>query len=233
MSEIKHTIALCEHLYQDMPPLVAPEIQENLAKALDQMKNNLNLTLEEVESVMIFFGKQLWPYREAYKEFYVVYEGMLGEKFFVRKLWTQLKISYSRYLEKGGSYKNLHSGKDVQFFNPEERAELSMALVEVERDIDNYARQTIASTDQKKYEARVQEFEHILQDIESRLDTLREMAHTEGDHPELVAEIEAQIRGFEHGLCLLGPKVDYHVMVNAHEHFQGRRKVIALHKTVL
>ncbi len=230
---LQHTIDLCERLYNDLPPLVPKEIKENLRKSLDQMKNNISLTTQEVENVMIFFGKQLWPYREAYKEFYSVYEGMLGEKFFVRKLWVQLKMKYTRYLNQGGSYRNLHRGTDVSYFTPEERAELSMALIEVEKDIDAYAKQTIVSTDQKKYEQRVGEFQHILNDIESRLDTLRQMAQSEGDHPELVAEIEEQIRAFEHGLCLLGPRTDYQEIVNAPEHFEGRRKSIALHKTVL
>lgn len=232
-SVLEHTIALCEHLYDDLPPLVPSEIKENMEKAMDQMKNNINLTLEEVENVMIFFGKQLWPYRQAYKEFYNVYEGMLGEKFFVRKLWPQLKTKYIKYTEQGGTYRELHRGKDLSFFSHEERAEFSMALVDVERDIDNYCRQTVSSTDQYRYEQRVQEFQKILNDIESRLGALREMSQIEGEHPELVAEIEQQIKGFEHGLCLLGPRTDYDEVKNAKEHFEGRRHVISMHKSVM
>lgn len=233
MPQLDYNIDLCVRLSQDAPPLVPAEIRENLRKAIEQMQNNMSLSVDEVENVIIFFGKQLWPYREAYKEFYNVYEGMLGEKFFLRKVSVQVKVKYNQYVEQGGSYKELHRGARMDFFTYEERPQISMALVDVEQDIENYTRQNVVSTDQRKYEQRVREFQQILENIEGHLSILREMSEKEGEHPELVAEIEAQIKGFEHGLCLLGPKTDYEEIRNAREHFEGRRKVIALHKTVM
>ena len=233
MPNTEHTIALCERFAEDAPPLVPGQIKENLRKSIEQMKSNMSLSVDEVESVIIFFGKQLWPYREAYKEFYDVYEGMLGENFFVRKLSIQLKMKYAQYLEQGGSYKELHKGSKLDFFTHDERPQIAMALIDVEQDIENYTRQTVVSTDQRKYEQRVQEFEQILGTIEGHLTTLREMSHKEGEHPELIAEIEAQIKGFEHGLCLLGPRTDYEAIRSAKEHFEGRRSVIAMHKSVM
>lgn len=232
MSNNEYTIDLCERLYINMPPLVPGEIKENMKKAIDQMKNNISLSVEEIEDVIIFFGKQLWPYREAYKEFYDVYEGMLGEKYFVRKLSQKLKMKYNQFITEGGSYRELHNGSKIEFFTHEERPELTEALVDVEQDIENYTRQTVVSTDQKKYEQRVREFTKILNDIEGHLTTLRTMTEKEGEHPELIAEINAQIKGFEHGLCLLGPKTDYEAIRSAQEHFDGRRTVIAMHKSV-
>lgn len=232
MANLEHTIALCERLYEDVPPLVPGEIKENMRKAVEQMKNNINLSMDEVENVIIFFGKQLWPYREAYKEFYNVYEGVLGEKYFLRKISVELKTRYNQYIAQGGSYRELHSGSKMDFFTHDERPELTKALVEVEQDIENYTRQTVVSTDQKKYEQRVKEFGVILNDIEGHLQTLRKMTEKEGEHPELIAEIDAQIKGFEHGLCLLGPKTDFEAIRSAKEHFDGRRSVIAMHKTV-
>lgn len=230
---LKYTISLCQKLYEDMPPLVPKEIRGNMEKAIDQIQNNLSLTQEEVETTMIFFGKQLWPYREAFEEFYRVYEGTMGEKIFLRKLDVVLKQKYLEYIKQGGSYRNLYTGNNLTFFSSDERVALCTAMVDIENDVEQYARQAVVSTDKTRYEKRIQEFQHILNDIEARMQSLREMAQIEGEHPELKAEIEAQVRAFEQGLCLLAPKTKYHAVCNALEHFQGRKKVITLHKSVL
>lgn len=229
---VQHTIDICERLYGEMPPLVPKEICEDMRKAIEQARNNLTLSLNEIEDTLVFFGKKLWPYREAYHEFYDVYEGMLGEKFFVRRLTIPVKIKYTAYLEQGGSFRDLRNGRGLEFFTSEEKTQLCEAFVELERDLDQYTRQIIMSTDERKYSERVQEFAHILTDIESRLGALRQMAQKEGEHPELVAEIESQIQAFEHGLCLLGPRTEYQAVCNAAEHFDGRRVVINMHKSV-
>ena len=59
--------------------------------------------------------------------------------------------------------------------------------------------------------------------MENRLNALRLMADMEGEHPELAAEIRDQIRAFEQGFALLGPKVRHDAVCNAEGHFQERK----------
>jgi hypothetical protein len=126
---VQHTLAIFQQLYDSLPPLVPPEIKNDMKSALEQVRLNYSLTLEELEDTMIVFGRQIWPYRQAFQEFLEIYEGKLGEKFLVQKLSLELKKKYTEYQAHGGDFRSLHTGGPLGFFSPVERNELSGALV--------------------------------------------------------------------------------------------------------
>lgn len=220
---IQHTQIIFDHLLDDAPPGVPKDIRDDIEKAREQVKNNVALTLEELEDTMVYVGKMLWPYREAFQEIYRIYEGQLGEQYLVRKFSLPMKKKYDVFKENGGTFRDLHSGSNVAFFTSEERVKLCEDLIEVESDIRAHTVQAVLSSDAKRYAKRVKEFQHIYEDMETRLDALRVMAEREGEHPELAAEIRDQIRAFEHGFALLGPKTRHDAVCNAAEHFEGRK----------
>ncbi|MEK7083665.1 MAG: hypothetical protein AAB932_00325 [Patescibacteria group bacterium] len=217
------TLSLFEHVYDALPPLSPEIIQTEMRHALDHVRYDPELTTEELEDTMIVFGKQLWPYMKAFHEFLDVYDGKLGEKFLIGKMPPAMKKRYKEFKEYGGAYRDLHSGHPAPFFSGEERQALCVALVESSHDVRAHAAQAVLSTERRPYEERIVEFQLILDDIEKRLDTLRQMADDEQEHPELAAEIRAHIREFEYGLCFLGSAPKYEAVCNAEEHFAGRK----------
>lgn len=222
---IQHTQIIFEHLCSDLPPGLSRDLREEVNQAKEQVKNNVALTLQELEDTMVYVGKKLWPYREAFQEFYRIYEGSLGESYLLRKFSVALKKKYESFKIHGGSFRDLHSGTNVSFFTPEDRTQICEALIAVEEEIRAYTIQAVLSGDEHRYQKRVEEFTKIHSDIEIRLSSLREMADMEGEHPELAAEIRDQIRAFEHGFALLGPSVRHDAICNAEEHFIGRKTI--------
>ena len=222
---IRHTLAIFERMSGNMPPLVPTQIAADMQTALTQMRHNMDLSLEEVEDTMIVFGKHLWPYTRAFNEFVEVEEGKLGEKFLLGKLSPRMKKRLREFFAYGGTFRDLHRGHPAVFFMPEERQELCVALVDVGQEVLAHTRQLVVSSERPAYEQRVVEFETILDDMERRLDTLRQMADNEQEHPELASEIREQIRAFEYGMCLLAPPVSYDAVCNAQEHFEGRKQM--------
>lgn len=218
-----HTLDIFERMVADLPPRVPEAIADEAARALSQMRENQHLTLAEAEDVIVSVGKKLWPYRQAFYEMAEAEEGKLGERLLLGKLVPEGKQRYREFKEYGGTYRDLHSGSPAGFFTGEERAALCASLVDVHRDIAAHTRQAVCSTISRRYEERVVEFQTLLDDVEKRLDTLRAMADDETAHPELAAEIRSQVHGFEHGLCLLGPRIDYAAVCNAAGHFEGRK----------
>ena len=221
---VQHTLYIFERLYDDLPPLVPETVQKDMMSALTQMRHNYSLTLEELEDTVIAFGKKIWPYRKAFDEFFDLFEGELGESFLLGQLSKEFKRRYEEFLVYGGSFRDLHSGGQANFFSPEERGALCVTLVDVGKLIRAHTVQAVLSTEQRRYEERIVEFTGILNDIEKRLGTLRQMAEDEQEHPELAAEIRGQVREFEYGLCLLGAGHSYEAVCSAEEHFIGRKK---------
>lgn len=233
MSAIQHTIYIFERLYEEVPPLVPHEIKEDMAKALEQLRNNLNLTLDELEDTMIIFGKKTWPYREAFQEMLHVYEGKLGETFFSQKLPPVMKKKYLEFRTSGGTFRDLHVGNNLSFFTSEEKQKLCEALIETKYDIKNYTVQTVLSTEEDRYRRRIDEFCQIQEDMENRLAVLSNMADEEQEHPELAREIREHIRHFEYGMCLLAPKVEYEAVCNAGLYFEGRKSYKKRHSGIV
>lgn len=227
---IQHTRAIFERLAETVPPLVPQAIRADLKQALEQVESNDTLTLEEVEATVLSFGKRLWPYRRAFDEFYDLSESELAELFLLQRLPPKMKKRYQEFLAHGGSFQDLRSGHPAMFFSIEERMKLCEILVDVSTAIRGYTKQRVASTERQRYEERIVEFQTILEDMEKRLDTLRQMAEDEQEHPDLAAEIRAQIRAFEQGLCLLGPNTSYDAVCRAEEHVVGRKVEKHMHR---
>lgn len=227
--QIKHTIAIFKRMYKNMPPLVPEFVKEEIGHALEHLNNDFTITASDVEDVVIAIGKKIWPYWKAFEEFFDFYQGKLGEKFILGKLSLPLKKRYEEFREQGVSYYDLRLGGPLIFFNSDEREKLMRIFVEIDKEIREHARQLILSTEQKKYEGLILNFQNILDDIEKRLESLRLMAEDEEEHPQVADEIRAQIRGFEFGLCLLGPNTKYHELLNVDDYVAERRLTKAIY----
>lgn len=231
-TNIKHTLNIFKQLYKQMPPLVPQEIRDDMKSALEQIENNFSLTLNELEDTIIVFGKQVWPYRQAFQEFVDVYKGRLGEKFLLQKMSSSLKRRYEDFEAHGGDFRALYSGGPLGFFSAEERIELCEVLVSVNKLVWEHVVQVVVSTERRDYEEKVIEFSQVLDDIEKRLDTLRQTADDEQEHPELAAEIREQVRSFEFGMSALGPSMNHFAVCQAEGFFAERKLEKNQHRTV-
>jgi hypothetical protein len=220
---MQSTVELFRHLYKNIPPLVPTEIKEKMKHALGHLESDQTMTLDEVEDTMIEFGYELWPWNQAYKEFLVAAENAVGEHFLLPRLSPGLHKKYQDFIHYGGTLRDLHSGRPADYFTVEERQELSERLVDLQQDLDSYAKQEVTGLQKSRYLKRVQEFTELLDKIEQNLNMLRDLADKEQDHPTLANEIRSKIKGFEYGLCLLGPELDYEAVFQSIDFFQGRK----------
>jgi len=221
--QIKHTINIFKHMASELPPLLPEVIKKEVEHALKHLENDYTIGLEEVEDVVIGLGKKVWPYWKAFDEMLVFHQGQMGEKFLEGKLPLELKKKYKLFKEHGGDYHDLRVGGPATFFEPEERCLLAEVLVDVDNELRQYVRQAVLSGERKKYENLIIDLQEVFDDVEKRLGHLRTVAEDEEEHPQLAAEIRAQVRAFEFGLCLLGPRTKIHEVENAKEHFEGRK----------
>ncbi len=221
---IQHTLSIFKQLSDFVSPIVPEDIRKEMSQALEQIENDLSLPLEELEETMIVFGKKVWPYRKAYIELLTLQEGKVGEKFLEGKLSGKMKKKFHDFKKSGGTMRDLHTGRKIDFFDSKERAELCEVLVDLANELRSNTAQAINSTKQKKFVEKVLDFSDILEDLEHRLESLRIMADAEQEHPQLASEIRDHVRAFELGMCALGPELSYEALCSASEHFTGRKE---------
>lgn len=228
--QIKHTIGIFERMYNNLPPLLPSEIKEEMSHAIEHLHTDYTVSVQDVENIVVSMGKKIWSYWRAFQEFLDMAQGKMGEKFLLGKLNPEMKKKYNKFKECGATYHDLRMGGSMVLFDESERIILSQVIVDVDQEIKNYVRQMVLSTDRKKYEDLIIEFQGILDSIEKRLDNLRLAAEDEEEHPRLAKEIRAQIKSFEIGLCLLGPNTKNHEVFEAEEFFQERKKAKKIHR---
>lgn len=221
---VKHTLAIFEQMYNRLPPLVPEDVQVDMAEILEQFRDNYDLTLNELEDIMAKFGKKTWPYRTAFYELVKHYKDKMGEIFLHQRLSRKLKKRYKEFLVEDGSFDKLLAGGGViDFFKPEERVELSVALVETHNELRSHVAQLVMSADRDVYEDRIDELQDVLKNVEKKLKKMKKNIDDEGENQELADEIYEEIRSFEHGLSLLGPCVGCEAVENLEDYFLGRR----------
>ncbi len=218
------TLALFRRLYNNIPPLFPLELKEQMLKTITLFEQDKEVDLRTIEDAMIEYGYVVWPWNQAYKEFVFLAEVNVGEKFLLPKLPPEMRQKYDDFKKNGGTLRELHSGKVADVFTNDERVRLCVALVELQHDLRRYVEQELKGLSKDKYLTRVVEFERVLDQIKATLDQLRHIAHTEEDHPTLADEIHARVRGFEEGLCLLGPEIEHEEVCQSVDFFHGRKQ---------
>jgi hypothetical protein len=220
---MKSTISLFRNLYKSLPPLFPPEIKDKMGHALAHLEEDQTITPNEIEETIIIFGYEVWPWNRAYHEFFVMNENKMGEHFLVSKLNHETLKRYHDFKNYGGTLRDLHSGSTAEFFSIAERNNLRSALIEMQVELREFTDREVSSTEKIKYLNRVEEFTNVLASIKKILDELKMVASREQDHPALADEIRSQVRGFEYGLCALGPDFTFHAIQNSPDFFLGRK----------
>lgn len=218
-----HTLSIFRMLLANLPPLFPAETAEKMKNALEQLENDPRATLQMAEDTMIKFGYDLWPWNEAYRDFFGINDGRLGEQFFLSHLPGGHADHFMKYKEYGLSWHDLYSGRAVKYFDTEDRPELNEALVETKNDLFKYTNREVTGLERKKYLARVEEFKKILEKTKQILAQMRAMADAEQYHPALADEIRSRTRYFEMSLCSLGPSFNVDEVLRSLEFFVDRK----------
>ena len=190
---------------------------------LESLANQPDVSLEEVEDKMTKFGYDIWPWNQAYKYFLTVAQEQLGDHFLLPQMSEGLREKYLDFKAYGGGLKDLHTGRPAVFFTPEERAELCGELVDMQLQLRDYVNRDLVGVNKKKYFEKIDEYEKLLEKIESNLNSLRGMVAKEEKDSVLAGEINSKIRDFEHSLCSLGMELDYEAVCQAPDFFTGRK----------
>jgi hypothetical protein len=220
---MQSTLQLFRFLYNHIPPLVPEEVVFSMEKELIRLEQNCNATLAEVEKTMIRFGYHVWPWNQAYAYFLHLAENKLGEHFLVPAMSDGLREKYLSFKDFGGTLHDLHSGRPASFFTSDERGELCEKLVDMKLQLKQYVDREVIAVNRNTYLSKVEEYKILLEKIKFNLESLRNFVEKEEDGSPLVAEIEAKIKDFEHGLCLLGSELNYEAVCQAHDFFKGRK----------
>jgi hypothetical protein len=219
----QYTLSIFEQLISALPPMFPLDTAQKMSFAIDQLKNDSRTNQKMVEDTMIRFGYDLWPWRQAFNDFFGLNEGKLGEQFFLSHLPAELGEHYMKYKEYGLTWRDLYSGRAVKYFDDDGRVVLYEALVKTKNDLVSFTAREVSGLLKKQYLSKVEEYKQTLAKVQSILNQMRAMADEEQYHPVLADELRARVRSFECGLCALGPSFEINDVMQALEFFVERK----------
>lgn len=220
---MRSTISLFKRFFDNIPPIFPDELKTRIGATLEGALRG-ELSLSEIENEMIRYGYEVWPWSEAYHEIYRASENRMAEHFFLPKISKDAQAKYEKFKHYGGDFGSVNSGRAAGFFSLEERQDIARALLEVKKEMHRFVDNEVVGTARKIYLRKVEEFSKILLEIRSTLETLKQIAEREDEHPALAKEIRSRVESFEHGLCCLGQKLDKEAVKSSVDHFAGRKE---------
>ncbi|HAT03540.1 MAG TPA: hypothetical protein DCS29_02060 [Candidatus Magasanikbacteria bacterium] len=220
---VQHTITIFEKIHRDLPPLVPEDIIQEMGRYLKSLQTNSDVSLLELEQVMIDMGKQIWPYMQAFGDIYRVYEDKLAEKLLAQKASPMIRDKYHMFKEMGGSFRDLYHGSVHEMFDENERGELVELLVDLKEDIRKHAIQATMTHDQELYTQKIEEYGKIIHEINSVIKDLHALANEE-EHEDFARDIHGRAHAIGQSLIFLGPKMSIEEIRGSHDYYKGKKE---------
>ncbi|OIO20302.1 MAG: hypothetical protein AUJ23_00545 [Candidatus Magasanikbacteria bacterium CG1_02_32_51] len=220
---IQHTLNIFKQVYRNLPPLVDIKVREQMRDKIEEVVENSQLTLRELEDFMIFYGKKIWPFVQAFEDIYHLYHEKLSEKIFLQKASKKITKKYILMKETGVKFVDLFSGAVHHFFDYEDKMELSELLISLKKDIRQHAIQAVMTHEKENYEMKINKYGQMVKDINLVIEDLHKFANEEKDR-DFVDDILDKTRTIEYSLAFLGPKISYGEIMDLPEYYLGKKE---------
>ena len=220
---IQHTLNIFKQVYRNLPPLVDNDLREEMKMKLEELIDSGRITLEEVEDVMIYFGKKVWPFVQAFEDIYQVYHDKLAEKIFLQKASKDIIKKYNLIKASGVRFFDLFSGSVHHFFEHEERLELMDLLISLKNDIRQHAKQAVLTHEKGNYEEKINKYGEMVADINKVIEDLHKFANEEED-ADLALDVRDKVRAIEYSLAFLGPQIHFGEVLTLPEYYLGKKE---------
>ncbi|PIZ95429.1 MAG: hypothetical protein COX80_04475 [Candidatus Magasanikbacteria bacterium CG_4_10_14_0_2_um_filter_33_14] len=220
---VQHTLNIFKQVYRNLPPLVDESVGREMKEKIEEITEDGKVTLEELENFMIFYGKQIWPFVQAFEDIYHVYHEKLSEKIFLAKASKGIIKKYHTIKETGVKFLDIFRGSLHNFFSHEERVELMDLLISLKQDIRKHAAQAVLTHEKGRYEEKVEKYGIMVNDINRVIQDLHKFAN-EADDNDLSLDVRDKVRAIEYSLAFLGPKISYHEILNLPEYYIGKKQ---------
>ncbi|MFA7245024.1 MAG: hypothetical protein WC070_02470 [Candidatus Magasanikbacteria bacterium] len=222
----KHTINIFKKVYNELPPMVDVDLKKDMREKIEEILADNTVTLEELEDFMIFFGKKIWPYFQAFEEIYNIYHERLSEKIFLQRASKNIVKKVDLIKNTGVKFLDLVSGKVHHFFEHNERnerMEIMTLLVDLKQDIRKHATQAIMTHEKKSYEQKISKYSKMVADINVVIEDLHKFANEESEN-FFAEDIRDKVRSIEYSFAFLGPKINYHEILDLLDYYKGKKE---------
>jgi len=193
------TIDLIKTVIHRLPGVFPQERHQQMENAIAALERDPNATLEAIEAELIEFGYELWPYCEAYEQFYKIFGESREREAMRQKLSEPARLTLDKFVAGGGNIESVRDGsKFEQFFDADVKREIVAAELDAHDGVHEEMEKMIALE-------RRNDFALILSDQKDKQHALRakidELAALAARSPSSRSEILDKVKMFRHGFA--------------------------------
>ncbi len=216
----KFTLNLLKNLIDSSPATFQRQRKNEMLEIYEQLLGDLTISNEDIESNIVLFGEEIWPYREAYEELYDEYGRDKEEKMLESSLPDYLKDKYKKFISEKGNIERIR-GQAVSldiYFTSLEQDELVKAELTVHDKIHGELGKLIVGEKQSEYFASLEKWKKKQEEIKEALKKLKAFAERSA---KWRAEILDKVKVFEQGFGYLERPVTLMDVMGEIEYYEG------------
>jgi len=167
--------------------------------AIAALERNPETKIEDIESRLIAFGAELWPYCEAYEQFYKIYGEAKERELMKKKLSEPAGMALDKFVAQGGNIESVRDGsKFEQFFDSDIKGEIVAAELEAHDGVHEEMEKLIAGEKRSEFEALLADRKEKQAALARKIDELAALADRSFDRRE---EILDKVKIFREGFA--------------------------------
>ena len=223
-----YTLSLLRLSLKKLPPTFPEDRKQFYEEKLNEYEDNPDTAYDEITNTIVRFGKESWPWRQAYDDLYKTYGRSSEEAHLLNRLDEGLRQKYELFIHEGGKIDHLSAPRSEQdlyrsspferYFTPEEKFAIQQALLaakeEARKEIDQLA--TKAKADD--YGQAVDDWLKRQVAINNKVEELRRLADVS---PRWRPELTDRVRLIEEGWSVVEKGIDEPTLDKELEYWKG------------
>ena len=170
-----------------------------MENAIATLERNPDATLEGIESMLVAFGAELWPYCEAYEQFYKIYGEAKERELMRKKLSEPSRAALDKFVAEGGNIESVRDGSRFEhFFDSDIRSEVVAAELDAHDGVHEEMERLIAGDRAAEFEALLADYRQKQAALNQKINELAALAERS---PDQRAEILDKVKTFREGFA--------------------------------
>ena len=193
------TIDLIKTVIHRLPGVFPQGRHQEMEAAIAALERDPNATSEQIENKLVAFGAELWPYCEAYEQFYKIYGEAKERELMRQKLSEPARAALDKFVAEGGNIESVRDGSRFEhFFDSDIRSEVVAAELNAHDGVHEEMEKLIAGDRAPEFEALLADYRQKQAALTQKINELSALAERS---PDQRVEILDKVKTFREGFA--------------------------------
>jgi phage host-nuclease inhibitor protein Gam len=195
------TIQLAKNVIGRLPSSFSPTRRQEMEGEIEALEKDEATSLAAIEEKMVSFGMEIWPYLNAYRDFYKIYGEAKEASAIIAALPAPAKKALSAFIAAGGDIETIRYGDNLKnFSDPVIGEAIAQAEAKAHGDVHKQMEELIVGGKSADFAALLAKYMEQHAALCAKIDDLEKLA---ARSEKWSAEIIDKVKVFKEGFCYL------------------------------